>query len=68
METTKELLETQLKKHGKLTVYLPDNTPLTITKEAYLRRDGAGSVTFDMDCHDLADYCDRVGLSLRLNN
>lgn len=68
MEITQELLEKQLKKYGKFTVYQPNNTPLTITRESYLCRDGTDPLTFDMDCRDLADYCCRVGLSFKPNN
>lgn len=66
---TKDYFEKQLKKHGKITVYSSDNIPLTISTESYLCNEDSNSVTFDMDCEDMVDYCKRLGLCLgRTNN
>ena len=64
---TKDYFEKQLKKHDKVTVYAQDNIPLTISKAPCIRRDGA-RLEFDMDCADLADYCNLAGLSIKPNN
>lgn len=64
---TKEFLEKQIKKNNKVTVYSPDNIPLTISKAPCIRRDGV-RLEFDMDCADLADYCNLAGLSIKSNN
>lgn len=61
---TKDFLEKQIKKHGKVTAYSTDNIPLAITKEPYLCCDGNTSPAFDMNCEDLADYCEARGLSV----
>ena len=67
MNLTKEFFEKQLKKHDKVTVYAQDNIPLTISKVPYIRRDDTDT-EFDMDCADLADYCNALGLSTKPNN
>lgn len=67
MNITKEYFEKQLKKHDKVTVYSPENIPLNITKAPCIRRDGIGT-EFEMDCADLADYCNLLGLSIKQNN
>ena len=67
MNITKEYLEKLLKTHDTITVYSPDNIPLSISKSPYIRRMDA-NIEFDMDCSDLADYCNLVGLSLKPNN
>lgn len=58
---TKDFFEKQLKKHSKVTVYSPENIPLDIFKEPYIGCDGA-TFEFKMDCDDLADYCNAIGL------
>lgn len=67
MNITKNYFEKQLKKHDKVTVYAQDNIPLTISKAPCIRCDGA-RLEFDMDCADLADYCNLAGLSINPNN
>ena len=48
-------------------MYSPENIPLNITKAPCIRRDGIGT-EFEMDCADLADYCNLLGLSIKPNN
>ena len=67
MNLTQEFFEKQLRKHEKVTIYSPDNISLDISKVPYIRKDGA-SLKFDMDCDDLADYCNVLGLSIKPNN
>lgn len=59
---TKEKLERYLKKK-ELTVYSRDNIPLRIAKEAYIQHGTIPTLTFDMDCKDLAHYCEWLALS-----
>ena len=61
MKTTKEHIEKQINKHGKATVYSPESIVLSITKVPYLLCEGAHTLSFDMDCADLADYCNAIG-------
>ena len=56
-----------LKKHDKVTVYSSDNIPLNIYKEPYIGCDGS-TVEFELDCVDLVDYCNMLGLHLNHNN
>lgn len=67
MNITKEYFEKQLKKHDKITIYTQDNIPLAITKDPCIRG-GAAGLEFDMDCVDLAEYCNALGLSTKPNN
>lgn len=67
MNLTKEFFEKQFKKHDKVTIYSLENISLDISKVPYIRRDGANT-EFDMDCADLADYCNRLGLTIKPNN
>lgn len=67
MNITKDYFEKQLKKHDKVTVYAQDNIPLTISKAPCIRRDDV-RLEFEMDCTDLADYCNMAGLSIKPNN
>lgn len=62
MKTTKEHIEKQINKHGTITVYSPENISLEIHREPYITRDGGAALHFEMDCKDLADYCDMMGL------
>lgn len=66
MNITKDYFEKQLKKHDKVTVYSPENIPLNISKEYYVTRDGS-TLEFEMDCEDLALYCEHMGLHLKPN-
>ena len=63
MNITKDFFEKHLKKHDSLTVYSPESIPLTISKEIHIAKDGIGSLQFDTDCADLADYCNMFGLT-----
>ncbi len=63
MFITKDYFEKQLKKHKKIKVYSQDNIPCEITTTPYLNKDDS-NIEFDMDCKDLEDYCDRLGLQL----
>ena len=67
MNITKEHFEKLLKTHDTITVYSPDNIPLSIRKSPYIRRMDT-HIEFDIDCADLADYCNLVGLSLKPDN
>lgn len=67
MNLTKEFFEKQLKKHEKVTIFSPENISLDISKVPYIRRDDT-NIEFDMDCTDLADYCNTIGLSIKPNN
>jgi len=67
MNLTKEFFEKQLKKHEKVTIFSPENISLDISKVPYIRRDDTDT-EFDMDCTDLADYCNALGLSTKPNN
>jgi uncharacterized protein (DUF1697 family) len=64
MKTTKAHIEKHINKHGTITVYSPENISLEIHKEPYITRADRGTVVFEMDCKDLADYCDKMGLYL----
>ena len=66
MKTIKEHIEKHINKHGKITVYSPENIPLDIYTEPYIGRDGA-TAEFEMDCKDMADYCNAVGLTININ-
>lgn len=69
MNVTKEFFEKQLKKHEKITVYSPENLPLTIKKEYFVARDGSNpTLGFEIDCTDLALYCTHMALSLKPTN
>jgi hypothetical protein len=67
MNITKDYFEKQLKKSEKVTIYTQDNIPLTISKAPCVRRDDSHT-EFEMDCADLADYCNLLGLSIKPNN
>lgn len=67
MNLTKEFFEKQLKKNDKVTIFSPENISLDISKVPYIRRDGSNT-EFDMDCADLADYCNALGLATKPNN
>lgn len=60
---TKDYFEKQLKKHKKIKVYSQDNIPCEIFTTPYLYKEDSG-IEFEMDCKDLEDYCDRMGLQL----
>lgn len=66
MNLTQEFFEKQLKKHGKVTIFSPENISLDISKVPYIRKDDNGP-DFDMDCDDLADFCNTLGLSVKPN-
>lgn len=69
MNINKEFFEKQLKKDGAVTVYSPDNIPLNISKEYFVTRVGSNpALNFDLDCEDLALYCEHMSLSLVRNN
>lgn len=65
---TKDFFEKKLKKHETFTVYSADNVPITISKKYYLTTDHNRQCHFDLDCTDLAKYCDQMGLTLRPTN
>lgn len=67
MKNIKEHIEKHINKHGKITVYSQKNIPLDIYTEPYISRDGA-TAEFEMDCKDMADYCNMLGLRLTHNN
>ena len=67
MNLTKEFFEKQLKKYEKVTIFSPENISLDISKVPYISRDDTDT-EFDMDCADLADYCNALGLSTKPNN
>ena len=61
---TKEFLEKHFKMHNKLTVYQGE-LPLTVSKAWHLRFNG-GHHEFDIsDCTDLAELCEKRGLTLQ---
>ena len=62
----KDYLERKLKKHTSFTVYSPSNIPLGITTEDYILCEGTTSLSFDMDCEDLAEYCEQCDLHTTL--
>lgn len=69
MNITKDYFENQLRKHGKVTVYSQDNTPLTISREYYIcRTSQAPFIESKMDCEDLESFCKDFNLSLTPNN
>ena len=68
MKKTKEHIEKQINKHGKATVYSPESIAFNITKVPYLLSEGASALYFDMDCADLADYCNAIGLTVHPAN
>jgi len=67
MKNIKEHIEKHISKHGKITVYSPENIPLDIYKEPYIGCDGSAA-EFELDCKDLVDYCNMLGLHLTHNN
>ena len=62
----KDYLERKLKKHASFTVYSPANIPLGITTEDYILCEGTAPLSFDMDCEDLAEYCEQCDLHTAL--
>jgi hypothetical protein len=60
--TIKECLERKLKKRGRFTTYSPTNIPLDITTEDFILCDTRTTLSFDMDCEDLEEYCQQLGL------
>lgn len=64
MDLTREFFEKQLKKRKKVTIFSPENISLDISKVPYIRKDNNGP-DFDMDCDDLADYCNALCLSVK---
>lgn len=67
MNLTKEFFEKQPKKHDKLTIFSPENILLDISKIPYICRD-VTNMEFDLDCADLADYCNALDLSIKSNH
>ncbi|MGN0619420.1 MAG: hypothetical protein ACI4J7_10425 [Ruminiclostridium sp.] len=68
MKITKDYFEKQLSKHGKVTVYAQDNTPLIISRAIYIcRTSHAPFIEFEMDCEDLESFCKNFNLTLDLN-
>lgn len=67
MKNIKEHIEKRISKHGKITVYSQENIPLDIYTEPYIGCEGA-TAEFELDCKDLADYCNMLGLHLNHNN
>lgn len=55
------------KKHEKVTIFSLKNISLDISKVPYIRREDTDT-EFEMDCADLADYCNALGLSIKTNN
>ena len=69
MNITKEYFDKQLSKHGKVTVYSQDNTPLTISREFYIcHTSHAPFIEFEMDCEELENYCNALNLTLTPND
>jgi len=69
MNITKEYFEKKLKKHGQVTAYSQENIPLNISREFYIARDGSNpTLEFDINCVDLAHYCEHMGLRLSPTN
>lgn len=66
MKAIKEHIERHINKYGKITVYSQENIPLKIYKEPYIGCNGT-TFEFEMDCTDLADYCNAVGLKTNKN-
>lgn len=64
MKISKEFLDKKLKNTKGLTLYSPENIPFHAQKEPYISRDDGSAMKFDMDCHDLYDYCKLTGLCL----
>lgn len=64
----KDYFEKQFKKHSKVNVYSTDGIAMALTKEPCIRRESGNLADFPMDCLDLADYCNHMGLSLKPNN
>lgn len=63
--TTKDFFEKQFKKHGKVTIYSADSIPLELTQKPCIRCDSGKMADFDMDCSDLAEYCNLTGMTLK---
>lgn len=61
----KDYFDKQLSKHEKLTVYSKDNVSHTITKKYHLTTEPDKGLHFDLDCKDLAKYCEMFGLALK---
>lgn len=69
MNISKDYFENQLKKHGKITIYSKDNTPLAVSREFYIcRTSHTPFIEFEMDCEDLESYCKDFNLALTPNN
>jgi len=68
MKNIKEHIEKHIDKHGAVTVYSPESIALNISKAPYLSADGKNSLSFEMDCIDLADYCNALGLTIHPTN
>lgn len=69
MNLTKEFFEKQFEKNKNVILYPPENIPLRFGKEFYIcRTSHTPALYFEMDCKDLADYCDKTGLSLTPTN
>ena len=68
MKITKDFFEKHLKKNNTLTVYSQENIPLTISKEPHIANDSIVGMQFELDCADLADYCNMLGLTTHPTN
>ncbi len=66
MKMIMEHIKKHINKHGKITVYSQENIPLEIHKELYINCDGA-TFEFELECTDLANYCNAVGLTVNKN-
>ncbi len=64
---TAAYFDKHLAKREKLTVYSGDNLSHTVTKEYHLTTEPDRATDFDMDCMDLARFCDQTGLTLKPN-
>lgn len=62
---TKEFLQKHFKMHNKIVLYSKDNIPLTISKEYHLHLEGGHCSMDIVDCEDLAEFCEKTGLSLK---
>ncbi len=60
---TKDFLEKHFKHHDKLVLY-KESTPLTITKEWHLRLTSGHNAMTIVDCEDLAEYSQKMNLTL----
>lgn len=70
MKNIKEHIEKQVNKHGKLTVYSPESVALDISKKPYICRDDGETTSFEfgMDCEELTDYCNVMGITITNNH